>query len=421
MKKIIVLVLVGVFFLIPNTSYAVSGACSWHGGVNCNVGPSISGGVICNDGWIDSSVMYSSMLGCGGSKCDLLIPKSTICNNESQYQEIYNEALQGTSKCVTGGEAGGFMTSSFTCLSPDQQIMNGAYAWQLKACRDEISSYNSQKALYDLCIADEDKKQDELLAQEMYNLAEKNKLIKDSDCLIKFGLGAFYYSPLNSCQCESGYEMNITKDKCITHDQGCKNDYGLHAFTQKDSDGYRCYCESGYSFDSNKQCAADNKSTSFISSSSVIKDLLNPVVQSAIQNNVVEREKEFESGYDKNFVAKVRGKIFLQVESVGEAWYINPKDEKKYYLKNGDEALKIMKSAGIGISNKDLDKMKKDKVFALKNKGKIFLQVEDFGQAFYVDFNGDLNYLENGQSAYEFMRKNGVGITNKDIRKISTK
>ena len=35
-----------------------SGACSYHGGVDCTAGPDTDGSVICNDGWRNSSVTY---------------------------------------------------------------------------------------------------------------------------------------------------------------------------------------------------------------------------------------------------------------------------------------------------------------------------------------------------------------------------
>jgi hypothetical protein len=60
---------------------------------------------------------------------------------------------------------------------------------------------------------------------------------------------------------------------------------------------------------------------------------------------------------DKTFSAKHAGKIFLQVGSVGEAWYINPLDNKRYYLGRPDDAFNIMKTLGIGITNNDLEKI----------------------------------------------------------------
>ena len=56
-------------------------------------------------------------------------------------------------------------------------------------------------------------------------------------------------------------------------------------------------------------------------------------------------------------VERLRGRILLQVKSRGEAWYVNPVDGKRYYLKDGEEALKIMRSLGLGISNEDIEKI----------------------------------------------------------------
>jgi hypothetical protein len=56
---------------------------------------------------------------------------------------------------------------------------------------------------------------------------------------------------------------------------------------------------------------------------------------------------------DPAFSQKHAGKIFLQVESRGEAWYVNPKDNKKYYMYSPDNAFWVMKNLGTGISNRD--------------------------------------------------------------------
>lgn len=56
-------------------------------------------------------------------------------------------------------------------------------------------------------------------------------------------------------------------------------------------------------------------------------------------------------------VTRLLGKILLQVESRGEAWYLNPKDGKRYYMKDGDSAYEIMRFLSLGITNQDLDKI----------------------------------------------------------------
>ncbi len=60
---------------------------------------------------------------------------------------------------------------------------------------------------------------------------------------------------------------------------------------------------------------------------------------------------------DKNFVQNNLGKIFLQTERNGEAWYLNPKDQKRYYLGCPLDALMIMRFLSLGINNNNLNKI----------------------------------------------------------------
>lgn len=59
------ILLFSLFALLPVITFATSGACSGHGGVSCGAGSDSDGSVICNDGWRNSSVSYSSMVMCG--------------------------------------------------------------------------------------------------------------------------------------------------------------------------------------------------------------------------------------------------------------------------------------------------------------------------------------------------------------------
>lgn len=61
--------------------------------------------------------------------------------------------------------------------------------------------------------------------------------------------------------------------------------------------------------------------------------------------------------YDLNFSAAQKGKIFLQVQSRGEAWYVNPVDGKRYFLARPADAFNIMRQLGAGISNGDFAKL----------------------------------------------------------------
>lgn len=56
---------------------------------------------------------------------------------------------------------------------------------------------------------------------------------------------------------------------------------------------------------------------------------------------------------DNGFANKQAGRILLQVEKAGEAWYINPSDSKRYFLGRPADAFAAMRNLGLGISNND--------------------------------------------------------------------
>lgn len=122
---------------------------------------------------------------------------------------------------------------------------------------------------------------------------------------------------------------------------------------------------------------------------------------------------------------RLRGRILLQVESYGRAWYVEPLTLRRYYLQNGPAAYDIMRTFGLGITDADLNKIptkpSQSGNAALVNrlKGRILLQVQQHGEAWYVNpVNGLRYYLRDGQAAYDVMRTFALGISNNDLRQI---
>ncbi|MFA6307315.1 MAG: hypothetical protein WCS88_03675 [Patescibacteria group bacterium] len=174
---------------------------------------------------------------------------------------------------------------------------------------------------------------------------------------------------------------------------------------------------------------------------------------------------------------RLRGKILLQVEANGEAWYVKPEDGQRMYMKDGDAAYGMMRDLGLGVSNSDINKipigfedrfecldsdndglcdkledglgtdkynsdtdndgyddgtevkanynplgagnLSYDLNLANRLKGKILLQVETNGEAWYINpDNNKRYYMPDGPSAYQIMRFLSLGITNGDLARI---
>jgi len=123
----------------------------------------------------------------------------------------------------------------------------------------------------------------------------------------------------------------------------------------------------------------------------------------------------------QRMIERTKGYILLQVESHGEAWYIDPVGERRHYMKDGLAAFSIMRNFGLGITNTNLDKLKRgDWGLVNRLKGRIVLQVEEHGEAYYIHpQDGSTHYLANGNEAYRIMRELSLGITNTDLDMIS--
>lgn len=122
---------------------------------------------------------------------------------------------------------------------------------------------------------------------------------------------------------------------------------------------------------------------------------------------------------------RLSGRILLQVESYGRAWYVDPVSQQRYYLQNGQVAYDIMRSLGLGISNTDLAKIPTtlnengDKSLTQRLNGRIVLQVEERGEAWYINpADGLRYYLRDGNEAYRIMRELSLGISNANLTNI---
>lgn len=115
----------------------------------------------------------------------------------------------------------------------------------------------------------------------------------------------------------------------------------------------------------------------------------------------------------------LRGMILLQVEENGEAWYIYPKTDRRYYLGRPADAFDVMRNLGLGIKHDTLNNYLRSS-FPQSLSGMIMLDVERNGEAYYV-YPKDLKgyYLGRPADAFDVMRNLGLGISNINLNTIS--
>ncbi len=202
---------------------------------------------------------------------------------------------------------------------------------------------------------------------------------------------------------------------------------------------------------------------------SFIKDLVKEIDDHQDQLNQNTGFEKTEGASGESLYKNLKGKIVLRVEKNGEAYYINPEKQEISFLGRPKDAFEVMRNKGRGIKTLHLEKipigltsfsghdsdgdglsdlfenaigtnknikdtdndgysdreeienqfnpnglegLKIDQFFSEKQKGKIFLQVEDNGEAWYVcPDDGKRYFLGRPADAFQIMRDLGLGIS----------
>jgi uncharacterized protein YkwD len=174
--------------------------------------------------------------------------------------------------------------------------------------------------------------------------------------------------------------------------------------------------------------------------------------------------------------SRLAGRILLAVESRGEAWYVSPDSQMRFFLGRPADAFAVMREQGRGITNADLNKIPVGLIalsgadadrdglgdgleaalgtnpnlsdsdgdrfsdyeevksgynplgagvsafntaFSKKQSGRIFLAVEKGGAAWYVNpADYKRYYLGRPADAFAAMRTLGLGVKNADLEEI---
>ncbi|MEZ7821074.1 MAG: hypothetical protein QMB51_02075, partial [Patescibacteria group bacterium] len=129
-------------------------------------------------------------------------------------------------------------------------------------------------------------------------------------------------------------------------------------------------------------------------------------------------------------LTKYYGKVLVETDNKSKIWYVDPLKKEKYPLNSESDAVDVMKKVGVGISNKDINRIKlptskysnwRDYTFAKNLSGRIFVQVQDKGQAWYIDpINFRKYYLGSGKNALNILKSLSIKAKSSEINKIKT-
>ena len=272
-----------------------------------------------------------------------------------------------------------------------------------------------------------------------YNYSNGICVTINEGCMEEFGIHSFYENKTNSlgaytCSCAEGFSWNNDKSKCIqtacpdgmlyyspykntngdilhgrclNKDDTCQTDYGeFSIYSHQNEYGQTmCKCETNYKWN-DSQCIEEI----------IVKGIEGPNEQEIEYLKTTEKEVDLFTEKNYSLSLQLKGLILLQVQEKGEAWYLNPENENKYFLGSPSKSFEIMKKFGLGVKH---DFIINNKLFPNHVLGKILIDVEDNGKAYYIyPQDKKAYYLGRPSDAFQVMRELGLGISNENIRKI---
>ncbi len=260
MKNLIKFLLIITF--LPAITLAISGDCSWHGGINCSIGSDFDGSVICNDGWKDSSDKYTEAI-----ECQNISTKNPYSGCYG-YRKILDDL-----KCILESQYSWWENT----YKEYGMINNEIAIMELAKCRSQINIAKPIIEEYEKCIKDIDdlyakyyKKTCKSGEKELGNTGvcyENNHW-----CSLMYGENLKYNSNTDSCDCSDGYSLNSSKKQCekiktiitkrtkqgslklksgriITYSEYCQQKYkesNFIAYESNNKNGFICSCKDGY-------------------------------------------------------------------------------------------------------------------------------------------------------------------------------
>lgn len=262
----------------------------------------------------------------------------------------------------------------------------------------------------------------------------------DIGCKEQYGEESYYSGEtINNkynCECREGYAWNSARTacsesicisdmiyyseyrysdgsllhgRCLNRSDACQIEYGEGAkFDSSRNDGAMfCACQDSYQYSGSNRLCEEVITVAGVSGPS--EEELNYI-------ETIGRELGQAGFIDNQLAHRLKGRILLQVEERGEAWYVHPNTGLKYYLSSPAKALDAMRELGLGATSEFIS----SRIYYPAHVwGRILIDVEDLGKAYYIDpVDKQAYYLGSPEQAYQIMRERSLGISNENIRKI---
>lgn len=320
-QKCLILIIFVCFIVFVKDVNATSGACSWHSGVNCSAGADWDGSVVCNDGWRDSSVSYSS-----SSECQTKF----FCTLE-EYIEFKNQYVTPAQQKYDAAErAYESFVSSHAFFSGPAVLLYGDAGRQEQKNAIELNLLASKlKIAQDTLSSAYETAQ---TACEIKGLVDAISGLKTKQCKLS-------NSELNisgECVCKSGYKFK--NGVCMTYTESCQYSYGRNVIGELDGKGVnQCSCETGYKWNDEKTAC--------------IKVEVKCPENSSANNGVCQCKTDYKLDPSKTLCIK-------NIQYVTTSKVINLREKPTTNSKVIGQLKKNMKYQIVDLSNKDWAKIK---------------------------------------------------------------
>ncbi len=260
---------------------ADSGACSDHGGVYCNAGPSIAGNVMCKDGF-ESSTSYWSTKECSiGDICkpdqiallSIQYQKSPIAIRKLLIQEIDN-ALSYEQSIIDSAQASANQTTSYINSVYNSGIgqLNSQYqnsqAYIQDSTQSSLGTARATMAQLNPYGGDSDTSSQGYLQriQDRANLptqilnngySANQTYLNNAQQIAQLQLQtqtASYVYPAQACISS----LNTLRQQLISLPDFCTSTFGSNSISRENLNGNTCFCKDGYKWNTGFSSCIEN-------------------------------------------------------------------------------------------------------------------------------------------------------------------